>query len=94
MRAAREGIFIPHSRGENLAQIHYTRLFTDERGASCFEDVTITLQPGFSIPGVATTIFTAPFLASEDSFWIGAPSTAKDDGPHPAPRRMILVTTQ
>jgi hypothetical protein len=36
----------------------------------------------------------APFLASEGSFWIGAPITVKDDTPHPAPRRMILVTTQ
>jgi hypothetical protein len=37
---------------------------------------------------------TAPFLASEGPSSIGAPSTVKDDTPHPAPRHMILVTTQ
>jgi hypothetical protein len=75
-------------------QAHYTRLFTDERGASCFEDLTIELQPGFSAPGLETAILSAPFLASESSLWIGAPTTWKDYTRHQAPRRMILVTTQ
>ena len=32
-------------------QAHYTRLFTDESGASRFEDLTIELQQVFSPPG-------------------------------------------
>jgi hypothetical protein len=42
----------------------------------------------------ARRYITAPFLASEGSFSIGAPSIVKDDTPHPAPRHTILVTTQ
>lgn len=42
-----------------------------------------------SVPG-----FSAPFLPAEGSFWIGAPSGWKDDAPHTAPRRMVLVTTR
>jgi hypothetical protein len=72
----------------------YTRLFAGDGGASFFEDLTVELQPGFSAPRVATTIFSAPFLASDGSFWIGAPTTWIDDTPHPAPRRMALVTTR
>ena len=75
-------------------QAHYTRLFTDERGVSCFEDLAIELQPGFSAPGLEEPILSAPFLACEGSFWVGAPTTWKGDTPHPAPRRMIFVTTQ
>jgi hypothetical protein len=44
-------------------QVEYTRLFADDDGASRFEDLTVGLQPGFSAPGVATTIFSAPFSA-------------------------------
>ena len=45
-------------------QAHYTRLFSDENGASRFEDLTIELQRVFSAPGLETSIFSAPFLAS------------------------------
>jgi hypothetical protein len=75
-------------------QAHYTRLFTDKRGISCFEDLAIELQPGFSAPGLQESILSAPFLASEGSFWVGAPTTWKGDTPHLAPRRMIFVTTK
>jgi hypothetical protein len=75
-------------------QARYTRLFTDESGASRFEDLTIELQQVFSPPGLETSIFSAPFLASEGSLWIGAPNTWNDERLHQAPRRMIQVTTQ
>jgi hypothetical protein len=75
-------------------QVHYTRLFTDESGASRFEDLTIELRQGFSAPGLETSIFSAPFLASEGSLWVSAPSTWNDERLHQAPRRMIQVTTQ
>jgi hypothetical protein len=45
-------------------QVHYTRLFTDESGASRFEDLTIELRQGFSAPGLETSIFSAPFLVA------------------------------
>ena len=75
-------------------QAKYTRLFVDEHGGSGFEDLAAELQPGFCPPGMSTPGFSAPFLATEGSFWIGAPNGWKDDAPHIAPRRMILVTTQ
>ena len=75
-------------------QARYTRLFTDESGASRFEDSTIELQQMFSPPGLETSIFSAPFLASEGSLWIGAPNTWNDESLHQVPRRMIQVTTQ
>jgi hypothetical protein len=72
-------------------QVHYTRLFTDKNGASRFENLTIELQQAFSVPGLETSIFSAPFLASEGSLWVGAPSTWNDERLHQAPRRMIQV---
>ena len=72
----------------------YTRLFVDEHGGSRFEDLATELQPGFSPPGMATTSFSATFLPTDGSFWIGAPRDWNDDTPHTAPRRMILVTRQ
>src|SRR6185437_23411 len=75
-------------------QAHCTRLFSDENGASRFEELTIELQQVFSAPGLETSIFSAPFLVSEGSLWIGAPATWKDERLHQAPRRMIQVTTQ
>jgi hypothetical protein len=75
-------------------QARYTRLFVDEHGGSGFEDLVTELQPGFQPPGQTVPGFSAAFLATEGSFWIGAPSSWKDDAPHTAPRRMVLVTTQ
>jgi hypothetical protein len=75
-------------------QAQYTRLVVDNNGNSHFEDGLTELQDGFSAPGIDSTIFTAPFLDTVGSFWIGAPSTWADDTPHTAPCRMILVTTQ
>ena len=75
-------------------QAKYTRLFVDEHGGSRFEDLVTELQPGFLPPGQAIPGFSAPFLGTDGSFWIGAPSDWKDDALHTAPRRMILVTTQ
>lgn len=71
----------------------YTRLFIDEHGESRFEELMIDLQPGFSPPGVATPVFSAPFLTTDEScFWIGVPGGWEEDWPHTAPRRMILIT--
>jgi hypothetical protein len=75
-------------------QAKYTRLFVDEHGGSRFEDLVTELQPGFLPPGQTVPGFSASFLATDESFWIGAPNEWKDDALHTAPRRMILVTTQ
>jgi hypothetical protein len=75
-------------------QAKYTRLFVDEHGGTRFEDRLTELQPGFLPPGQTTPSFSAPFLETNGSFWIGAPVDWKDDASHTAPRRMILVTTQ
>lgn len=76
-------------------QAHYTRLFVDEHGESRFEDLVTSLQSGFAPPGVATPAFAAPFLSTDATcFWIGVPGEWKEDWPHTAPRRMILITTQ
>lgn len=72
----------------------YTRLFTDTGGDSFLEDMTAELQPLFTIPGMPAALFSAPFLASEGCFWLGVPMAGMDDALHPAPRRMLLVTTQ
>jgi hypothetical protein len=75
-------------------QARYAHLFTDEGGVSRFEDLTVQLEAGFSAPGMRTAILSAPFLASEGSFWVGVPTAWLDDSPHPSPRRMIFVTVQ
>jgi hypothetical protein len=81
--------------GEIGMRAKYTRLFVDQHGGTHFEDLVAELQPGFTPPGGAVPSFSTPFLTSDgNSFWIGAPSDWKDDTPHTAPRRMILVTTQ
>ena len=75
-------------------QAHYTRLFTDDQGDSCFEDLAIDLQPaGFAAEGVEPLPW-APFLANEGTFWSGGPTTWKGGSPHPAPRRFIGVTVE
>ena len=71
----------------------YTRLITDEQGASRFADVEIELRVGFSAPPAEPLHF-AQFLTPDGSFWIGAPTNWKGDAAHPAPRRAILVTTR
>ena len=55
-----------------------------------FEDLTIELQQVVSPPGLETAIFSAPFLASEGSLWIGALNTWNDESLHQVQRRMIL----
>ena len=72
---------------------HYTRLFADSHGASCFEDREIELKPGFAVPP-AEPLHSAQFLSAEGTLWLGAPPTWKGDAAHPAPRRMIFVTVQ
>jgi hypothetical protein len=71
----------------------YTRLFADAQGRSCLEDVEVALSPGLATPP-AEPLHTAPFLASEGTFWIGAPAAWKGEEPHPAPRRMVSVTVR
>jgi len=49
-------------------QAHYTRLFTDDQGDSCFEDLAIDLQPaGFAAEGVEPLPW-APFLPMREPF--------------------------
>ena len=74
-------------------QAKYARIFTDDRGISCFEDLTTDLLPGFAVPP-AEPLHTAPFLAGNNTFWVGAPTDWRGGAPHPAPRRMIFVTVQ
>lgn len=58
-------------------QARYTRLFTDESGASRFEDSTIELQQMFSPPGLETSIFSAPASAEDVIiFAVGLPANA------------------
>jgi hypothetical protein len=68
---------------------HYTRIFTDDQGDSCFEDVTIELRQAFSVQGVEA-LPSAPFLASEGTFWVGSTTEWKADALHTAPRRFII----
>ncbi len=75
-------------------QAKYTRLFVDENGGSRFEDLLTELKPDFRPPGQTVPGFSAPFLGTDGSVWIGAPRDWKDDALHTAPRRMILVTTR
>ena len=72
---------------------HCTRIFTGASGASRFADVEIELQAGFAVPP-AEPLHSAPFLAPDGTFWIGAPTDWKGDTAHPAPRRAIFVTTR
>jgi len=74
-------------------KVHYTRLFANSHGASCFEDQETELAIGFAAPP-AEPLYSAQFLPAEGTFWLGAPPTWKGDAPHPAPRRMIFVTVQ
>jgi hypothetical protein len=71
----------------------YTRLFTDEHGASRFADLEIELSAGFAAPPAEPLHF-AHFLAPDGSFWVGAPTNWKGDAAHPAPRRAIFVTAR
>ncbi len=71
----------------------YTRLFTDEHGRSCLEEAEVALSPGLAVPP-AEPLHTAPLLAGEGTFWVGAPPTWKGQDPHPAPRRMIFITVR
>jgi hypothetical protein len=72
---------------------HYTRLFTDDQGESCFEELAIELAQGLPVRG-ADPVPIAPFLSSEGTFWAGGSTTWKGDALHPAPRRFIIVTVQ
>lgn len=75
-------------------QASYTRLFTEQCGTSCFEDLTAEMVPGFAVPP-AEPLHSAPFLMPEGAtFWIGAPIDWKGGEMHPAPRRMIFITNR
>jgi hypothetical protein len=74
-------------------ETRYTRIFTDDRGRSRFADLNIELAVGFAVPP-AEPLYSAPFLAPENTFWIGAPTHWKGDAAHPAPRRAIFVTVR
>jgi hypothetical protein len=73
---------------------HYARLFADESGKPCLEDLSAELISGFAVPP-AEPLHTAPFLIPDGStFWIGAPPSWDGGEPHPAPRRMIFITVR
>jgi hypothetical protein len=74
-------------------QARYTRLFTDDRGASRSADMDLELTKGFAVPP-AEPLHVAQFLAPEGTFWIGGPTNWKGDAVHPAPRRSIYVTVR
>ena len=75
-------------------QANYMRIFTDDRGVSSFEDLEISLVPGFATPP-AEPLHMAQFLAGDGgTFWVGAPTDWKGGEPHPAPRRMIFITVR
>ena len=93
MRAA-ERALLAAKAGERLRmRACYARIFTDEHGLSRFEDLGVELIPGFAVPP-AEPLHTAPFLASEGTFWVGGLPAWKGDAAHPAPRRMIFVTVR
>ena len=75
-------------------QATYARIFTNETGVSCFEDLESELIPGFAVPP-AEPLHTSPFLTAEGrTFWIGAAPDWQGDKFHPAPCRMIFVTVR
>jgi hypothetical protein len=74
-------------------EARYTRLFSDPRGNSRFEDVLVELMPGYNVPGVEPLHF-APFLKDEGTVWGGVPPTWKGDSLHPAPRRFTMVVVR
>ena len=74
-------------------RIPLRRLYTDENGTSHIEDVEAELDQGFTVPRSAS-LFSSPFAEAVNSFWIGAPAGWAGDEPHPAPRRMLLVTVR
>ena len=57
---------IPEGR-EGDMWAHYTRLFTDDQGESCFEELAIELAQGLPVRG-ADPVAIAPFLSSEGTF--------------------------
>jgi hypothetical protein len=74
-------------------RIPLRRLFTDENGTSRIVDVEAELDQGFTVPQSAS-LFSSPFVEAVSSFWIGAPTGWAGAEPHPAPRRMLLVTVR
>jgi hypothetical protein len=72
---------------------HYTRIFTDGQGESCFEDVTIELSQAFSVQSIEA-LSSAPFLGSEGTFWVGSTTAWNGGALHTAPRRFIIVGVQ
>ena len=73
--------------------VHYSRLYANAVGASCFDDQEAELDVGFAAPP-AEPLYTAKFSPAMEAFWIGAVPTWKGDIPHPAPRRMAFVTVK
>ena len=74
-------------------QARYTRLFADDQGESCFEDLAIKLEQALPVQGI-DPLAIAPFISGEGTFWAGGPKTWKGDVLHSAPRRFIIVTVQ
>jgi hypothetical protein len=74
-------------------EARYTRIVGDTSGQSRFEDLEVGLSPGLAVPP-SQPLHNAPFLAAEETFWIGAPIDWRGETPHPAPARMVFVTVR
>ena len=72
---------------------HCTRLYTDDAGASRFEDVAIPLSEAYANPPASPLPFAA-FVPTAGSFFVGVPASWDGDMAHPCPRRQILVTVR
>jgi len=69
--------------------VPFRRLYADEYGMSHMETVESELAVS-----EAAALPWAPFTGSAESLWIGAPKNWATDEPHPAPRRMMLLTVR
>lgn len=74
-------------------EAHYTRLFSDDDGESRFEDVAVELRHAFSAAGIES-LPSAPFFASEGTFWAGSTTAWNGDALHAAPRRLIIIAVK
>ena len=61
-------------------QAHYSRLFANPDGTSCFESLETELKLGFGAPP-AEPLYAAQFMPAVEAFWMGASPAWKGDTP-------------
>ena len=71
----------------------YVRLFSDEAGASHFEDLEVALEPQDFAPPAAP-VYVAPHLRAVQSMWVGAPPGWGGETPHTTPQRQVFCLLQ